>query len=392
MNRHGSGCGGTATLPCWLRCKCPSCPSSYAYDIDISLCPSLSLSLSLSLSPGKCDSVLSTFVGHIHENSTIYNTDAIIEMLEVLCYYGAKNEDILVPLGEELASRISSMPIHVQNKACHILQKLNLDHLMHTCCSLGTDSLVDDLKLKSESAKSVAHMMQFFKHKSWSTELEESLRHYVITNSFKLSLRDIVQMLNVIVEKEVATPDVLTALAKAVSNILMQDISMKERRLVWGRDYDLSLISLFWAFGKLRFYNEELFAAFATLVLGKPDLLLQSPHFFTALSWCCAKARFYSEPVMQSIAEYSLRNLTKFNHRDIGLLVYSFAALNCKHHDLLEAAIDKVLSGPSPIANAQVYWTIAWAAMVLEQYPVELLSQMLTDDYMKGTLFLVWNL
>ena len=330
--------------------------------------------------------MLSTVVGHIHDNSMIYNTDTIIEMLEVLRYYRVKNKDILIPLGEELVSRISSMPIRVQYKAYDVLLKLDLDHLMHSCPSLDTDSLFDDLKLKSESAKSVAHIMQFFKHKS---EVKESLQHYVITNSFKLSLRDISQVLNVIIEKKVATPDILRALAKAVSSILMQDISVKDRWLVWGGDYDSSLNSLLWGFGKVCFYDEELFAAFTNLMLGKLDLLLQKPNFFTALSWCCAKGRFYSEPVMQSIAEYSLRNLTEFNHRDISLLVYSFAVLNCRHYDLLKSAIDKVLNHPSHITDIQASWVTAWAAIVLEQYPVELLSQILTDNFMKSKLFIV---
>lgn len=342
--------------------------------------------------------MLRTVFDHIRESSTIYDTDTIIEMLKVLHYYGARNEDILVLLGEELASRISSMPIRVQYKAFNVLLKLNLDHLMHA--SPDTHSLVDDFKLKSESTKCVAHVMQFFKQKSCSLELEESLQHYVIANSSKLSLRDVCQVLSVMVEKDVATPDVLRALAKAVSSILMQDISLEDRSLVWGGDYRISLINLFWGFGKVCFYDEELFASFASLLLGKPDFLLQRPLFFVALSWCCAKARFYSEPVMQSIAEYSLRNLTKFKYRDLALLAYSFASLNYRHHDLLKSAMDRILGDPNHSADIQTCWMTAWAAMVMEQYPVELLSHMLTDNYMKSKLFyymgtsrgLSWNL
>ena len=312
-------------------------------------------------------------------------------MLNILHYYRVKNEDVLVPLGEELASRISSMPVRVQHKAFHTLLKLNLDHLIHACHSLDTSSLVDDLNLKSESTKCVARVMQFFQNKSLSTELEESLQHYVISNSFKLSLRDLCQVLSIMIEKKVATDDVLTALAKAVSSILMQDISIEDRWLVWGGDYRVTLVNLFWGFGKACFYDEELFAAFATLLLGKRDLLLERPLFFIALSWCCAKARFYSEPLMQSIAEYSLRNLMKFKHRDLALLVYSFATLNCRHKDLLKSAIDRIVSDPNHDTDIQTCWMTAWAAMVMEQYPVDLLSQMLTDDYMKSKLLTVWG-
>jgi hypothetical protein len=332
--------------------------------------------------------MLSTVYDHIRENYMIYDTDTIIEMLTVLHCYGVRNKDILVLLGEELASRTSSMPIRIQYKAFNVLMKLNLDHLMHACPD--TNSLVDDLRLRSESSECVAHIMQFFKHMSWSIEVEESLQHYVIANSLKLNLRDICQVLSVMVEKEVATHDVQRALAKAVSSILTQDISIEDRSLVWGGDYRASLISLFWVFGKVCFYDEELFASFASLVLGRPDFLLQRPLFFVALSWCCAKARFYSEPVMQSIAEYSLRNLTKFKYRDLALLVYSFASLNCPHHDLLKSTMYRILRDPNHIADIQTCWMTAWAAMVMEQYPVKLLSHMLTDEYLKSKLHCIY--
>ena len=356
------------------------------------ICTSLSLSLSFSFSPGELTSShskLCTIFGHIRESFATYNTNTIIELLRLLHDYEVKDEDILVPLGKELTSRIPSLPLRFQYTALQILLKLNLDHLVESCGSLDTNSLVNALNLESESTKKIANVMQLSKSNSWSTKLGESLQQYVLTDSFKLNLQDIRQILSVMIEKKIASSDVLRAFAKAVSSILMLDIAVEDRWTVWGSYYPLTINYLLWAFGKMEFYDEELFAAFATLVLGKRDTLFQTPKFYASLSWCCAKARFYSEPLMHSIAEYSLKHLTKFTNQEIAMLVYSFAFLNYRHHDLVNSAIDEVLNRPCHIADYRTCWMMAWGAMVLEQYPVKLLSQMLSDDYMKGKLFTV---
>ena len=332
------------------------------------------------------DTKLSTVCSHIRENSAIYSTETIIELLELLHDHEIKHEDMLVSLGEELSSRISSMSLHFQQKILHILQKLNLDQLKEAYGSLDTTSFASALKQNSESANNMAYLVQTFKGESWSTELSESLQDYVIASSSKLSLRGIYQILSVMIEKEIATPNVLRTFAKAVSCILTLDIPTEERWQVWGAYYPLSVYNLLWAFGKMNYYDEELYAAFASLIEGPPDSQLHTPRFLANLSWSCAKVRFYSESLMQSIAEHSLRELVDFTNQDIALLVYSFGILNCRHHELFNAAVDKILRDPNHLENSKLCWIIAWVAMVLEQYPERLLSQMLTDDYLKCKL------
>ena len=238
----------------------------------------------LSLSPGELTSspsMLSPIVGHIRENCATYSTDIIIELLRLLYDYEVKDKDILVPLGEELASRISNMPLRFQYTALYTLLKLNLDHLVEACGSLDSNSLVNALKLESKSATKITK--QSFKGTSWSTELAESLQHYVVTNSLKFNLEDIRQILSVLIEKKIATSEVLRALAKAVSSILMLDIPVEDRWFVWGPYYPLKLNYLVWAFGKMKFYNEELFAAFASLT--QENLIYYFKHL-TSIPGC----------------------------------------------------------------------------------------------------------
>lgn len=289
-------------------------------------------------------------------------------------------------LGEELASRMSTMSHHFQSKTLHILQKLNFDKGGNG--HLDTSSLISTLDLNSDDAKGIVLRMQTIKGKPWSTKLTELVQDYVVTSSLKFSLQDTSRVLTVMIEKDIATLDVLTALAKTVSSILTLDISVVDRWVVWGPQYVNSIVHLLWGFGKVGFYDEELFSAFATLVLGRPDSHLQTPRFFANLSWSCAKVRYYSEPLMQSIAKHSLPKLAEFTGHDAALLVYSFAMLNYKHYQLLNSALDKILSDPNHLENPKLCWMIAWGAMVLEIYPAKLLSQILTDDYLKSKLTL----
>lgn len=324
----------------------------------------------------------STVFSRICDNAGAYNTSVIVDMLELLHKFSVNKQDILVPLAEELVSRFHDMSFHLRQQAVHMLVKLNLNHLHVLHESLDTGSFANALSQNAVNESTVGYTVYSLKSQTWSTELNESLQDYVLENSSKLNLRSIYQILLVMIEKKIATKDILKTFSKAVANILAQDIPVVERWEVWGSHYPQSLCNLLWAFGKVNFYDEELFLAFASLVEGEPDSVLLTPRFLSNLSWSLAKVRFYSESLMGLIADLSMRDLTKFTNQDLALLLYSFGVLNCMHLQLFNGVVEKVVDDPNHLENAKLCWIVAWVAMVLNQYPEQLLSEILTDDYL----------
>ena len=332
------------------------------------------------------DTNLRTVFCRVGEDVVTYSTETVVALLELFHSYGIKNEDVLVLLGKELRSRIDGMSFHSQQRALQVLWKLNLNRLCPHYRHLDMTSFINALKHDVANSSTVGYTVYLLKDQIWSDEFKWLLQDYVTANASNLDLRAIYQVLSVMTEKDCVTKSVLKAFAKAVANILTQDLPERDRWEVWGSHYPHSLCNLLSVFAKLRFYDEELYVAFASLVEGTPDLLLLSPRFLSSLSRCCAKARFYSESLMCTIADHSMREMTKFPLQDLGLLIYGFGALNCAHHELFNAAVDKIIDDPCYLHNAILCWITAWVAMVFEQYPEKLLSGMLTDDYLKCKL------
>ena len=316
------------------------------------------------------------------ENSVKYSTSTVIDLLEVLHKYGV-NQDVLVPLAEELASRIQDMSFHHQQQVLHTLWKLNLSHLHLLHESLDTVSFAKALRQNGVNENTVGNTVYSLRSRTWSDELSKSLQDYISENASKLNLRSIYLILSVMIEKGIATKDVLRTFAKSLASILTQDIPVEDRWEEWGSHYPRSLCNLLWAFGKVHFYDEELFLAFASLTQGSPDSLLMTPRFLSNLAWSCAKVRFYSDSLMANIADMSVKSLSEFTNQDIALLLYSFGVLNCRHLELFDLAVEKVVGDPNHLEYIKLCWLIAWVGMVFNRYPQQLLSEMLTDDFLK---------
>ena len=324
---------------------------------------------------------------HIFDRAETYNTDTIMDLLALSHKHGA-NHDNLLPLAEELATRVEDMPYHLQQKALHVLSRLKLTHVDILHESVDVVSFTKSLRQDAVNKDTVGDTVCMLKGHYWSKELCQSLRDYVLMNVSKLSLRSMYQILSIMVDKHIATPDILRACAKAVTAILSRDVPVMDRCEVWGENYSFSLHNLAWIFGKVKFHSEELYHAFASLVEGPNDPWILTPRFISSFAWSCAKARFYSESLMDSIASYALRHLNWYKLADINLLLYGFGALNCHHLDLFNSCVDRIVRHPDHLKNHKICWVIAWVGLVMDQYPERLLSGMLTDDYLKCKLLL----
>lgn len=325
---------------------------------------------------------------HVFERAETYNTDTIMDLLALSHKHGANHDNFLLPLAEKLATRVEDMPYHLQQKALHVLSRLELRDVDVLHESVDIVSFTKSLCQNAVNKDTVGDTVFLLKGHYWSKELCRSLHDYVLMNVSKLSLRSVYQILSVMVDKHIATRDIVTACAKAVAAIISQDVSVIDRYEVWGKNYSFSLNNLAWIFGKVKFYNEELYHAFASLVEGPNDPWILTPKFISSFAWSCAKVRFYSESLMDSIANYSVRRLSWYKLADISLLLYSFGALNCRHLDLFNSCVEKIVCHPDHLKNHKVCWVTAWVGLVMDQYPERLLSGMLTDDYLKCKLLL----
>lgn len=316
------------------------------------------------------------------ENAATYDTDTLVELIELLHEYGVTSNDVLLQLVEELGSRMSGMSYHCQQQVLHLLTKLKVNHVSLLHGYRDTVSFTRSLNQNAMNKDTVGRAVVFLRNQYWSNELGKSLQDYVLANASELDLWSVSQILSVMIGKQLATRDIFMVCARTVTNILTRDIPVSDRCEVWGNFYPGVLNGLLRAFGKCKFCDEDLYHAFASLVEGAPDPYLQTSKFISNMSWSCGKVRFYSESLMDSIADHSLRGFPTFSNQDIAVLLYGFGALNCSHLDLFHTMVERVVGDEDHLTNHILCWTIVWVGMVLEQYPGNLLSRMLTDDFL----------
>ena len=152
----------------------------------------------------------------------------------------------------------------------------------------------------------------------------------------------------------------------------------------------LALAKVFRLFGTVRFYERapELQGFFDSvsevLVSVRHEEVLR--HLLPSFLWSCSKVRYYNSSLMSHVGEFVLDFLPRFSFQDLNMAVYTYACLNHHLPELVSGLQRLLLSSAALRQPAAQYlvWTLVWAAMVFRDYPKDLLSHVLTDEYIEG--------
>ena len=131
-----------------------------------------------------------------------------------------------------------------------------------------------------------------------------------------------------------------------------------------------SLILILWSIGNQKAYDKGLFERLEREVLSGELVQQYTPRVLATLIWCCARAQYYSEGLLEHLAEQVPHFVDKMTLQDMGMVAYSFAYLNYSCPDLLRTIASRVLllNESRPVCF-QVLLNLSWACLINEVYP-----------------------
>lgn len=138
-------------------------------------------------------------------------------------------------------------------------------------------------------------------------------------------------------------------------------------------------------FGFNQPYRQEFFES-----LSEALLKTQSEAVFNALLpsflWVCNRCQHYPKDLLTHTGNHLLDNMCQFNSADINMMVHAFAKFN--HH--VPGLIDRIerwfFENETLTFENHLPWTLAWAGMVFAEYPRDMLSAILNDEYIEGKI------
>lgn len=132
------------------------------------------------------------------------------------------------------------------------------------------------------------------------------------------------------------------------------------------------------------YYNQRFFDSLSEVILGAHDEEVMI-HVLPSFLWTCCKLRYYPQSLLSHAGRYIPDNLRRFTIKDLSMVINAYAALNHPIPQLVSKAEELVLGGRALLLREQILvWSLAWAGMVLQDYPQKLLQVILKDEYIEG--------
>ena len=166
-------------------------------------------------------------------------------------------------------------------------------------------------------------------------------------------------------------------------HIITEEISNLLSQRTLDTDSINSIAQIIRLIGKKCYYNQQFFDTISEVFQKaiNEDLLLSILPCFL---WTSSRARYYSPSLLNSVGPYILDNLKQYSIQDIDMIVNAYARLNHPFPELIQKMEKFLLSKNELQYERHLAWSVAWAGMVLKEYPKDLLSVILRDDYVKG--------
>lgn len=104
------------------------------------------------------------------------------------------------------------------------------------------------------------------------------------------------------------------------------------------------------------------------------------PSFLMA----CKSQRYYNPLLMSHAGKFVMDNLKHFNQNELGAIVHAYAKLNHPLPRLIPEVESLVLAKHPSNVSSHLLWNLAWSGMVFSDYPKDVLTRILTDEYIEG--------
>lgn len=135
-------------------------------------------------------------------------------------------------------------------------------------------------------------------------------------------------------------------------------------------------------FGFNQPYNQDFFDSISHALLKTTDETLFNA-LLPSFLWVCSRCQHYPRSLLSHAGQYLLQNTEQFNSPDLNMMVHAFAYFDHRVPGLIERVERWLLANGALTVENHLPWTLAWAGMVLQEYPAEMLTSMLSDDYIE---------
>lgn len=128
---------------------------------------------------------------------------------------------------------------------------------------------------------------------------------------------------------------------------------------------------------------QEMFDQIAEMLLRTHDesiLQVLLPSFLMA----CKSLRYYNPSLMSHAGKFVIDNLKNFDQNEVDTIVHAYAKLNHHVPNFIPEIERWILMKHPNNVSSHLLWSLVWCGMVFSEYPKEVLSRILTDDYIEG--------
>lgn len=136
-------------------------------------------------------------------------------------------------------------------------------------------------------------------------------------------------------------------------------------------------------FGFHQLYDQNFFDAVSNALLKT-----QSETVFNALlpsfMWVCSRRQHYPMELFSRAGDHILSNFNRFTSPDMNMMVHAFAKFNHHVPGLIHGIEQWFFANERLDYRNHLPWTLAWAGMVFSEFPKEILTAILSDDYIEG--------
>lgn len=129
--------------------------------------------------------------------------------------------------------------------------------------------------------------------------------------------------------------------------------------------------------------HQELFDSVSEMLLRTQDEIVLRV-FLPSFLMACKSLRYYNSPLMTHTSKYVIDNLSNFTQSELSVIVHAYAKLNHHLPHLISEVEGLVVAKNLRTANSHLLWNLAWCGMVFSEYPKEVLTHILTEDYIEG--------
>ena len=214
--------------------------------------------------------------------------------------------------------------------------------------------------------------------------LNKAVMEYLTNHIVIFNIREVAALLDLITQYKPLKPfqdeAFLLSARTSILKVIFQRPCVQERSRSWGRRYDKWLKRFFLFYGRIEFYDEEIWSAVKELIYGPEDPQIHSENFLSFLIATCSQCSYYDQGLCDYVSKFFIANVESINPSLLTKVLNSFTKLNYRHSDFLDAVIQSL---PYLYLENGINWGIMNSCLYHNKYYPEVLKS-LTDHNIQG--------